>query len=52
MAMVGDGKTEYDVGKDGADQEAGACSVRYLRIRVLGAADLKLTVHTLLGEYP
>jgi hypothetical protein len=34
MAVIGDGNTEYDVGKDGANQEAGACSVRCFCIRV------------------
>lgn len=27
--MLGDGKTSYDVGKDGDEQSIGGCSVRF-----------------------
>jgi mannose-binding lectin 2 len=51
MAMVGDGKTQYDSGSDGKDQELGGCSARGLRnkegaarMRVTYLADQELTV--------
>jgi mannose-binding lectin 2 len=34
MAMLGDGKTEYDLGNDGKANSIAACSVRMLRLHV------------------
>jgi len=47
MGMIGDGNTEYDVGTDGFNQQAGSCSVRRPYICVARAAASRLTIHAL-----
>ena len=39
MAMLGDGKTEYDLGNDGKKNSIAACSVRWLRVHTESPSD-------------